>query len=413
MTDTVVILGAGAAGIGAARRLRQAGVPVLLVEAERRIGGRAWTVAQEGLILDLGCSYLHSADRNPWARLAPAQGFTVDHGDPGWGRQYRDLGFSPEDQRAAHAAMDAFHDRLPHLASDDCADAFEPGNPWNPYLQALSGYISGDPFERVSARDYLAYDTASTDANWRVREGYGALVSSALPAGVEVRAGVTATRIDHAGPRLRIETDAGTIEAGAVIVTVPTAALAAGRLRFHPPLPDKTDAAAGLPLGLADKLFFRLDPPGLVEVDQHLIGNPRSAATASYQLRPLGQPIVEAFLGGDIARALEAEGDDAAYGFALDELAALFGSSIRRHLRPLRRSRWEQWSGGSYSHALPGRAAARGLLAASVDGRIFFAGEACSARDFSTAHGAFATGEAAALDYLSQRRDTGRLAQQG
>jgi monoamine oxidase len=413
MTERVTIIGAGAAGIGAARVLSGAGVPVLLIESNDRIGGRAWTVERDGIALDLGCSYLHSADRNPWATLAQATGFSVDHSDPGWHRQYRDLGFPPAEREAAHAALDAFQERLPHLATDNCADAFEPGNPWNAYLQALSGYISGDPFERVSARDYLAYDAASTNANWRVREGYGALIASALPAAVELRIGVTATRIDHAGRALRIETDVGTIETNAAIVAVPTAALAEERLRFHPPLPAKREAAAGLPLGLADKLFFRLDTPGLVEADQHVLGNPRSADTASYQLRPLGQPIVEAFVGGDLARALERESDAAAYGFALDELAALFGGDIRRHLTPIARSRWARWSGGSYSHALPGRAGARTVLAEPVDGRLFFAGEACSAGDFSTAHGALATGEQAALDLLARRRDTRRLHNRG
>ncbi|WP_461712924.1 FAD-dependent oxidoreductase, partial [Streptomyces sp. DSM 41029] len=138
----------------------RAGMPVLMLEAADRIGGRGRTVVIEGVVLDLGCSYLQSADRNPWATLAPANGFTLDRSDPGWHRQYRDLGFPPRERAAAHAAMEAFHDRLPHLATDRCADAFEPGNPWNAYLQALSGYISGDPFERVSVRDYLAYDAA-------------------------------------------------------------------------------------------------------------------------------------------------------------------------------------------------------------------------------------------------------------
>ena len=67
----VAIIGGGAAGIAAGRRLREAGIDCLLIEARPRLGGRAWTVTdQSGFALDLGCGWLHSADRNPWAKVA-------------------------------------------------------------------------------------------------------------------------------------------------------------------------------------------------------------------------------------------------------------------------------------------------------------------------------------------------------
>jgi monoamine oxidase len=95
---------------------------------------------------------------------------------------------------------------------------------------------------------------------------------------------------------------------------------------------------------------------------------------------------------------LHAAGEAAAVAFALDELAALFGTDIRPRLRPILRTDWTAvpFVGGSYSHALPGRSAARAVLAAPVEGRLFFAGEACSTSDFTAAHGAHATGTAAA-----------------
>ncbi len=104
-TDSdVVIIGSGAADIGAARRFATSGLSTLLLEASQRIGGRAHTVNAAGLALDLGCGWLHSADRNPWVGIAEASGFTVDRRRPAWGQQYRDLGFSPEDQDAADDA---------------------------------------------------------------------------------------------------------------------------------------------------------------------------------------------------------------------------------------------------------------------------------------------------------------------
>ena len=90
----VVIVGAGAAGIAAARRLAGTGRSVLLVEALPRLGGRAWTARVSGLPLDLGCGWLHSADRNPLVPLAVAQGAEVDQSAAAWGMQFRNLGAS-------------------------------------------------------------------------------------------------------------------------------------------------------------------------------------------------------------------------------------------------------------------------------------------------------------------------------
>ena len=160
-------------------------------------------------------------------------------------------------------------------------------------------------------------------------------------------------------------------------------------------MPDKRDAATALPLGLADKVFLRVGGPLPWPAHSHLIGNPHSAMTASYRLSPFGWPLIEAFFGGRCAEELE-DGDAAA--FAVDELAALLGNGWRARLTPLGATRWrrEAWIGGSYSHAKVGCAGQRQVLAAAVDGRIFFAGEACHASDFSTAHGAYETGMTAA-----------------
>jgi monoamine oxidase len=112
----------------------------------------------------------------------------------------------------------------------------------------------------------------------------------------------------------------------------------------------------------------------------------------------MGLPVVEGFFGGRAARELEREGLAGMAAFALDELAGLLGNGIRKQLRPLVSSAWggTPWIGGGYSHALPGCADQRAVLASPVDDRIFFAGEACSTTDFSTAHGALDSGMAAA-----------------
>src|SRR6202048_1340956 len=163
---------------------------------------------------------------------------------------------------------------------------------------------------------------------------------------------------------------------------------------FRPELTDKVAAASVLPLGLADKAVMAVEVPELLPVDGHLIGNPNRTATGSYHLRPFGRPLIEGFFGGRLAHELEAAGPGAFFDFAVAELVELFGSGIRACLRPLIETGWarDPFALGSYSYALPGHADARAALAAPVDGRVFFAGEACSRHDFTTAHGAYLPG---------------------
>jgi monoamine oxidase len=141
----VVIVGAGAAGIAAARRLAAAQLSVLLIEASSRIGGRAWSCETAGLRLDLGCEWLHSADRNPWTRLAEQMGFTIERRAAAWGSQYRDLGFSQSEQTAARKAYSAWSERLATAppANDFASDAMELDGHWNAYIAAICGYVSG------------------------------------------------------------------------------------------------------------------------------------------------------------------------------------------------------------------------------------------------------------------------------
>jgi monoamine oxidase len=399
----VAVIGGGAAGIAAARTLADAGADVLVLEAGDRLGGRAHTVETGGMPLDLGAGWLHSAEHNPWVATAQASGFTVDRTLPRWREQWRDLGFAPQDQEAAGTAYAAFDRRMREEppASDRAADSLAPGCAWNGYLDAISGYINGAGNAEVSIADYLAYDDAATETDWRVREGYGALVA-AHGAGLRAALATPVTAIRRDGRDLQIETRTGTVRARHAIVTVSTNVLAGGAIDFGTGFDEVLHAAAALPLGLADKLFLAVDDADELDADSHLLGNPRSAVTATYTLRPFGRPVIEAMFGGAGAAAMEAEGLDGAAAFAIDELCALLGSSWRARLRLVAGSRWGRDDRflGAYSHARPGCADARRILATPVDPRIRFAGEACSRTEFSTAHGACKTGVAAARALL-------------
>nr|AQQ74553.1 hypothetical protein [uncultured bacterium] len=402
----VAIVGGGAAGIGAARALVQGnpGLRVLLLEASSRLGGRACTREYRGLDLDLGAGWLHSADRNAWTNIATAAGIPIDRTPPAWGQQFRDAGFPKGEQVAARRAVDEWVKRLRESPpADDCtASALDPANEWNAYIRTIAGFLTGAPVERLSAADYVAYDEVSTDANWRVKSGYGALVAQGFPAGVTPRLGTPVTKIDLAPGHVALETPAGAIRARAAILSVSTGVLAGDTIELPRQLDAWREAASHLPLGHTEKFFLEIVGNTPFEADKQALGNPRDVRTASYYLMPFGWQVVECFLSGEAADLLEQEGPGAAFDFAFGQLAALFGADIRRSLRPLAASHWNRTVriGGAYSYALPGKADARAALAAPCDDRIFFAGEATSREDYSTVHGAHDGGVRAAGEVL-------------
>jgi monoamine oxidase len=401
----VVIVGGGAAGIGAARRLAAGGLSAVLIEASARLGGRAWTQEVSGLPLDMGCGWLHSADRNSWTRIAEAGGFTIDRRNPAWGKQYGDLGFTAAEQAEARKAFAAWIGRMTDSppTSDCAADALEPDGPWNAYLQALSGFISGARLERMSAADYLAYDHAATQENWRLPAGYGSLIASSFPADVGLRLATPARSIELEVAGVAIATPGGTLRARSAILTVSTAVLAADTIKLPAALDPWRRAAELLPLGRDEKLFLEILDDRLFAPETQVLGNPRDARTGAYYFRPLDRPVVECFVGGEGARVAEEEGPVAGFAYAIDQIAALFGSKVRGKLRPLVASSWCRMTqiGGAYSYAVPGEAAARETLARPFEQRLFFAGEATNTRDFSTAHGAHDSGVRAAEEVIA------------
>jgi monoamine oxidase len=363
----VAIIGAGAAGLGAARALEHSGLSTIVLEARERVGGRAHTImAAPDITFDLGCGWLHSADRNSFVKIADQLNFEIDKTRPPWREQAFDAAFPVKERADFIEALDAFYDRAEEAAKngrDQAASAFlDPGNRWNPMIDAISTYVNGCELDRVSILDMAAYE--DTEINWRVRRGYGALMA-AYGAPVPLAPNCNVTRIDHAGPRVRIETSQGTLT--------------------------------------ADKVLLALDEPDALPKDGNLRGATMRTKMGTYHLRPFGQACIEGYFGGRFARELEDAGDGALAAQSIDEIVAFLGNDFRRKLKPLTESRWahDPFARGSYSHALPGHAGMRAVLAAPIDGRLFFAGEATSPNFFSTAHGARDSGERAAAEVVA------------
>ena len=213
----VAIIGAGAAGLGAAHALKHSGLSTLVLEARDRVGGRAHTMmASPDVVFDLGCGWLHSADQNSFVNIAEQLNFEINRTLPPWRERAHGKAFPQAERDDFIRALDAFYDRAERAAEqakkigrDSAANlCLEPGNRWNPMIDAISTYINGCELDQVSILDMDAYE--DTEINWRVRRGYGALVA-AYGASCPLALNCEVTLIDHSGQRIRIETSQGTL----------------------------------------------------------------------------------------------------------------------------------------------------------------------------------------------------------
>ena len=398
----IVIIGAGAAGIAAGNYLQRAGIRPIVLEARNRVGGHAWTDVSLGVPVDMGCAWLHSATDNPWTAYAEQNGFEIMKTPPDWGARIGRDEATPQ-QRAAWEEVFGRNLRLIAEAAANGQDVAVadviPDDEARVRFDAVMGGWMGANSARVSTLDFSRYH--ESPHNWSVRAGLGNVVAHAAGA-LDVRLNVPVRALDMTGPHVLVTSDAGTIEADAVIVTVPTSVMAAGTISVRPTLPDGLlDAFAGLPLGANNKVFFEVESGAMPFAGTtHFLGSATTVRTATYGVRPAGQDALLAYFGGDFARELEEKGELEA--FARAELAQLFGADFSRHLRRAVSTGWscDPWSLGSYSIASPGKAHLRAQLSEPVQHRVFFTGEAASIEHFGTIHGAWHAAVSAAQRLL-------------
>lgn len=400
MTQTdVIIIGAGAAGLGAAKRARELGLSFVLVEAGHRIGGRAYTEAiAPGVPFDLGCHWLHSSSINPFTKIADACGFAYEN-DFTWERKLHSAGrwASAEESAAREAFMDAAYAAVNKAgeAGQDIsfADATDRESRFTPFFDHVASLMASVDSDQISVLDAARYN--DTGENWPVAMGYGALVA-AWGADVPVTLNAPVTRLAWGGPGIEAVTSKGTIRARAAIVTVSTGVLANGAIAFDPALPGwKRAAYEALPLGVHNRIGIALDrDPFGSEVARGLIHADADHEPMHIQIRPFGHPFVVGLTGGRFGAWLERAGVNAAVDHLTDRLKAVFGNDVAKGFGRAIVTAWggDPWTFGSYSAATPGTGWKRPDLARPIDQRLFFAGEATSLDFFSTCHGAMLSG---------------------
>jgi len=410
-TPDVVIVGAGAAGIGAGMALQQRGIPFLIVEGADRIGGRAFTdTASLGTPWDHGCHWLHCADVNPLVAHAQRLGSQYLT-DPGWeaGALWIDGALASKDEVAAsnaavQQAFDTVYTEGERGRDVAISDVLPDAGRWARGARHVLQLMIGDDPETDSAAAYAEYD--DTDHDWPVVSGYGALIA-AMADGLPIRLNTPVSGVTDRAGGVRVETGAGTINAKAAIVTVSTNVLAGSAIAFSPgPAAEFVEKARQFPCGAFEKVAFALSnlPAEFREI-RHLMIYPDGGAPAiDFKIADGPIPTMIAHIAGTPAFDLMKLPAADRIVFARDRLISVMGPDVAKLIVAAQCTNWvnNPLIGGSYSHALPGAAQLRRDLIAADTGNVAFAGEALSAQWQATAHGAWQSGQDVATRIAAQ-----------
>ncbi|BBO09204.1 amine oxidase [Bradyrhizobium sp. TM102] len=399
----IVVIGAGAAGIAAARRIMATGRKVLVMEAASQIGGRCITDSTSFEVpFDRGARWMHNPDTNPMIRLARSVGLDVLPAPSGQkmriGRRNARAGETEQFLAALVRANRAIDDASRAKLDTSCASVLPKDlGDWTGAAEFMLGAgFAGKDLKELSAID----KGRAQDRNAAIacRQGLGTLITK-LGEQAPVALSTPASRISWSNRDVTVETQAGKIAARAVIVTVSTNVLTSGAIKFTPDLPKRTlDAASKLGLGSYDRIVLQLpgNPLGLSR-DDILIEQSNSARTALMYANIGGSSLCSIDVGGAFGRDLSEQGEKAMVAFAREWITKLFGSEAAAAVGKTSATRWtaSPYVLGAMSAASPGGQLSRKILSEPI-GNVFLAGEATHETLWGTVDGAWESGERAA-----------------
>ena len=419
----IVVIGAGLAGLAAARELQGAGHDVVVIEARDRSGGRVWTSTRwPDAPVDLGASWIHGINGNPLTVLADRQQFKRAVTSYDNALTYHGSGrplTAAEEQRMADLrsrvitslkqAQDGSTDLSVARALEPLLRQFDPDSDAYHFISFL-----------VSTEFELEYagSAAQLSAQWYdsdeqfggddalFAEGFK-VVTEHLAGGIHIEYGRPVTELRWDTTPVTVVTPQSEVVADQVVVTLPLGVLQAGRVRFIPELPPaKQDAIAKLGMGVLNKCYLRFREPFWPEQADWLeYVAPRHGEWTSWVslARVSGVPVLLGFNAADGGRDLEGRTDLQIVAGAMQTLRTIFGARVPEPV-DYQITRWasDPFALGSYSYPAVGSTPEmRDALATPVQNRLYFAGEATHRTYFGTAHGAYLSGLRAAKQILA------------
>ena len=398
----VVIVGAGAAGIAAARKVAAAGGRYVVIEATDHVGGRCITDTRSfGVPYDRGAHWIYLPDSNPVTKLGPHRGLEVYPAPPSQkvrvGRRNAREGeledFLAAQVRTTRAIADAARKAdIPceQQVSNDIGE-------WRATVEFVLGpYMCSKDLIQVSSFDFAK--ATERNAAAFCKQGFGALLAS-LAQGLNVQLTTPAKSIDTRRG-ISVDTAKGTISARTAIVTVPTNVVASGGLRFTPDLGHhEIDSFGRLALGSYDHIALELvgNPLG-IESDDLIFEKSADTHTAAILANVSGTALCTVDVAGAFGRDLSAQGEAAMVDFASEWLAGLYGAEVKKAIKRTSTTRWnkEPYALGAWSCAVPGSQFARRQYLDQIADNVWYAGEAAHETLWGTVGGAWESGERAA-----------------
>ncbi|NWF63259.1 MAG: FAD-dependent oxidoreductase [Chloroflexi bacterium] len=414
----VLVLGAGIAGLAAARTLTDKGLSVIVLEARNRVGGRTWTDSSLGVPLDLGASWIHGVNGNPITKLAkefgaktaPTDGenaieFAADGSElPGGAWEETETLFEDIYEEVAEIQERTDEDMSLQAAFD----------------QVIAGRrLSGEDLRRLNYYIHLVtaleYGADAKDLSlwwWDQDEEFGGeevifpggynQITDGLAKSLDIRLGEVVNIVRYGADGVEVETSQGNYAAAQAVVTLPLGVLKQASVKFEPPLPESKQAAINrLGMGVLNKVYLKFPEvfwDAEVETFSYL-GEELGEWGDWLSFVPFtGEPVLMAFHGGEKGFALEELSDDNIVAGAMQTLRVMFGGGIPEPEGVLI-TRWgkDPFALGAYSHTPPFASGEdRGALAQPLGNVLFFAGEATSREYPGTVHGAYLSGVRAA-----------------
>jgi monoamine oxidase len=402
----ILIIGAGMAGLAAARYFDDRGVSSTIIESQNRVGGRIKTDYSGSIPFDLGASWIHGPSGNPISNLASsanAATFGTDDDNVAVfdidGSQYPDGTLD-----SAESEFDNILNNLSGSLNESFEDTFYAAHPqylndrlWTYQLSAYLEFDTGGDISKLSSLDFYD-DEAFSGSDLIITNGYDKITES-MKAGLDIRLDTQVRSIDYTNTLIKVTTSQGDFEADFVIVTIPLGVLKNNTVTFSPPLPAaKNTAISNVQMGNVNKFLCTWATP-FWDTDLQYIGfTPESKGKFNYFLNTTKFSSANGlmtFAFGDYATTTENLSDSDITDQIMDHLKSIYGNNIPPP-NTMQRTRWaaDEHSFGAYSFASNGsRSSAFDTLAEPVNNRLFFAGEHTS-RDYrGTVHGAFLSGE--------------------
>jgi monoamine oxidase len=416
----VLVIGAGAAGLAAARAVFDAGRSVRVLEARDRIGGRIFSLREANLpvAVELGAELIQGEIPRSLelARATAAIVVEVNGEVYGWDdgriqslespRQTSSVIFELLERlrgrdRSLRAALDELVRTDPRLA-----DEAEETAAW------VESYDAADPASisaRSLVREHRAEAALRTDRSFRLPLGYVAILDAlSAPLGPEaIKLRTTVERVEWRPGGVVVYSAGGQkYSAGKLIVTLPLPVLQQGWVTFEPALSEKARALCGLRMGAVIKLALRFDD-AFWWTRKHerlaFLRTPGQPFTGVWTTYPVLAPSLIAWSAGPKAAALADLADEEILERALGSLQKVFKHHVASRLRGWHLHNWQRdpLAGGAYSYAVVGGYDSHRTLARPLADTVFFAGEATEWNGHhATVHGALASGERAAREVL-------------